>query len=215
MAAGDPLIQGGAISTPGKISFKQYQSTGSGGDTYAGGTGAFDPSNPFKNGVGASGDPYNQLRNSAGQEASNNQAQGMDAISRRFASMGGSGSGAEIQAMTDLNRNAAGAREGAIGNINAAEQGQAKDYAQMKQQASQFGQGQDLAKEQLGEQSSEFGANLQLGENQQDLDTAANNINAKLASFQANHSGGLFGGGGFLGFGTTSDGGNAAQSFSF
>ena len=184
------LYQGGAISTPGRIKFNPYQSSGSGGSTYGGGSGNFDPSSPFANGIGTSGDPYNQLRNSATQEASNSQAQGMDAIARRFAAQGGGGSGAEIQAMTDLNRNAAGARESAIGNINAMEQQQALPYAQMKEQAAQFGQGQDLAREQLGEQSNEFGANLQLGENQQDLDTAANNINSKIAAFQAQNSGG-------------------------
>lgn len=206
------LSTGGPISTPGAISFTAYapktgNATPSAGQPTAGG--GFNAANPFGGPAGA--DPYNALRNQATEQAGNDQAQGLDAIQRRFAAMGQLNSGANIKAQEELNRQSTDAKQNAIGNINVAEQQQALPYAQLQQQGQEFGSSQDLAQQQLGEQSNEFGANLQLGQNQQDLDTAANNINASLGAFQANHSGGLFGGGGILGFGI----GDSAQNSGF
>ena len=123
------------------------------------------------------------------------------------------------QALTDANRNAQQDAQNQTSNINVAEQQGAVPYAQIqsqeKQQAAQLGQQAGQFGQSLAEQQSEFGKNYQLAQNQQAMDAQANQMNSELAAFQANHSGGLFGGGGFLGLGNGLGGQSPLQSFSF
>lgn len=186
---------------------------------------AYDPAKPYANKMDpqGSGSPYDYLRNKATQDAGNQQAQGLDAITRRYAAMGNLNSGAYTKAIEDNSRTAANASQNAQGQIDMAENAQALPYAQLAQQGSQFsqslsaqlseaektrGQQESQYGRTLGEQQSEFGQEMPLKQQQLDLearqqniDKEANNINERLGTYQAHHSGGLLGGGGFLGSG--------------
>lgn len=167
---------------------------------------AFDAANPF----GQGGDPYEGMRNKAVQNAGNAQSQNMDAITRRYAAMGNLNSGSYAQAQTDANRNAQQDSQDQISNINLAEQQGSLPYAQMKQQQGQFEAGQGQQASQFAQslaQSGELGnRQLDIQQNQQAMDQATNALNYSLAGYQQTHSGGLLGGGGFLGMGMGGNG---------
>lgn len=168
---------------------------------------AYDPANPYKDQQG-SASPYDYLRNKATQDAGNQQAQGLDSLTRRFASMGNLNSGAYTKAIEDNSRTAATNAQNAQGQVDLAENAQALPYAQMAQQGSQFGQSlaeQQAARNQQGSQFSQElplkSRQLDLEASQQGMDEAANQFNERMGTYQANHSGGMFGQGGFLGMG--------------
>lgn len=164
----------------------------------------YDPANPFKDKTaGQGGSPYDYMRQKATQDSSTGQAQAMEALTRRQAAQGSGNmnNGSYIKGVEEVQRQGQQANQDAQGQINMAEMQGALPYKQMEQQEGQFGR-------QLGQQESQFSREmplktrqLDLEERQQNLDSHANDINARLAEFQANHSGGLFGGGGILGFG--------------
>lgn len=181
---------------------------------------AYDPANPFGNKTSTSGgDPYDYLRTKATQDAGNQQAQGLDALTRRYSAMGNLNSGAYTKAIEDNSRTAANSAQNAQGQIDVAEQQGALPYAQMAQQGGQFQQQMQQQQSQLAQQESQYGRSLgeqqsefsqemplksrqlDLEASQQGLDQQANDINAQLGGYQAHHSGGLFGGGGTLGLG--------------
>lgn len=158
---------------------------------------AFDAANPF----GQGGDPYQGLRNKAQQDAGNAQSQNLDAMTRRFAAMGNLNSGAYVQAQQNAGREASQQAQDQTTAINMGEQQAAIPYAQMKQQEDQFGRQLGQQKEQFEKELPMKQRQLDLEASQQGLDSAANATNAELAKYQEKHSGGLLGGGGFLGTG--------------
>jgi hypothetical protein len=159
------------------------------------------PVNPFKQNPGA----YQGMRNQAQQDAGNAQAQNLDAITRRFAAMGNQNSGANIQAMQNAGRDAAQQSQDQIGKINMQEQNVADQglmqHNQLQEQNSEFTQGQAQQESQFEKQLPLEARKLDLEASQQGLDSAANAINANMGQWQQKHSGGLLGGGGFMGSG--------------
>lgn len=172
----------------------------------------WDPAHPFGN---SGADPYEGIRNRAVQDAGNMQSQNIDAITRRYAAMGNLNSGSYVKALQEAGRQAAQQGQDQVANINLAEQQGALPYAQLEQeranqaqQERQFGAQYGLSQAQLSEQSRQFGKELplkaqqlDLEANQQHLDELANIMNRDLAEEQMSRSGGLLGGGGFLGLG--------------
>lgn len=177
---------------------------------------AYDPAKPFEAQTGKGGSPYDAVRQKATKDAGNQEAQGLDAITRRFAAMGNLNSGSYVKAQEELSRQAQERNQDAQGKIDMAEVQGALPYAEMEQKESQFGR-------QLGQQESQFGRELPLKQRQLDLeasqqalDAHANDLNYELGQYQSQHSGGLFGGGGFLGIGGGGGGGgfgNAGDIF--
>lgn len=160
---------------------------------------AYDPANP--NGTPAGQSPYDALRKKAIDDGGNATSQGMDAITRRYAAMGNINSGAYTKAQEDVTRDANKTTQDSLANIGIAEQQQALPQAQFQEAKSEYGQN-------LAEQKSEFSQSnqnqtraLDLQQKQQQLDQATNDLNAGFAKYQQSHSGGLLGGGGFLGTG--------------
>lgn len=158
---------------------------------------AFDPANPFASKTGGGGDPYEYMRQRATQDANNSQAGALDAMTRKMAAQGNLNSGSYIKGIEELNRQAQQQGQDARGKIDLAETQGALPYAQM-----------GLQREQMGQQESQFAREmplksrqLDLEANQQALDAHANDINQALGEWQNSHSGGLLGGGGFLGLG--------------
>ncbi len=169
---------------------------------------AYDPANP----AGVGNDPYAAQKNKAVQTAQAAGSNGMDAITRRYAAMGGLNSGSYAQATADNARKTQQDQEGAVGDINAQEVQNSLPFKQQEIQ-NQFQGGQadkqlGFQQSQLAQQESQFGRTLPLQSrqldleaSQQHLDHEANMINQELGQYQNAHSGGLFGGGGFLGLG--------------
>lgn len=156
-------------------------------------------------------DPYNQIKQQAVNSAQAAGQQGLDAITRRYAAMGNLNSGSYANAEAQNSRDTQSATENALGNIGLGEQAQNIQQnqfgQQLGQQGSEFGQ-------QLGQQASQFAQTLPLQQQsldleakQQGLDAQANDINASLGQQQLSRTGGLFGGGGFLGTGIGGGGG--------
>lgn len=152
---------------------------------------------PATDPVQQNADAYNKLRTQATQNAGNNAAQGTDAIQRRFAAMGGQNSGANIQAIGDLNRGTSQGLNDTLANIGVQEQG-------ANLQAGQLG----VAQKAQAAQESQFRDTLPLQQQQMTLQQQelassqhANDVNEALGRQQLRQSGGLFGGGGFAGLG--------------
>ncbi len=186
---------------------------------------AYDPANPYANKQGTNS-PFDYLRNKATADAGNQESQGLDALTRRYAAMGNLNSGSYTKAIQANSTATQERNQDAQGKIDVAENAQALPYAQLAAQKEQFGQqlgfeGKklDQAASQFGQQQaqqeSQFGRELPMKSRQLDLeasqqamDQRANDINADMGKYQMQHSGGLFGGGGFIGSGLGfSDGG--------
>ena len=129
-------------------------------------SGGYNFANPYQ---GA--DPYAEQRKIATDAAQGAGAQGLDAITRRYAAMGNLNSGSYTQALADNSRNTQAATEQAVSGLNAQQNQQA-------QQESQFGR-------QIGEQESQYARGLDLGQNQQLMDQWANQVNAQTAAKQS------------------------------
>lgn len=173
------------------------------------------PTNPFPQNPGA----YQGMRNQAQQDAGNEQTQNLDAITRRFAAMGNMNSGAYVQAQQNAGRDAATQAQDQIGKINMQEQNVADQgllqHNQLQEQNNEFMQGQGQQEAQFENELPLKSRQLDLEANQQGMDQAANAFNEQLAGFQANHSGGMFGQGGFLGLGNGAGGQSPMDSFKF
>lgn len=180
-------------------------------------TSGYSQANPFQNRAGGSS-PFDYLRKQATDNAGNQEAQGLDALTRRFAAMGSLNSGANIKATEDNTRTATANAENAKGQIDMAENAQALPYAQMAQQNQQFGRSLGETQAARQQQSNQFGQEiplkqrqLDLESSQQDMDREANAFNERMGQFQANHSGGMFGQSGFLGLGLGTGGNGWAE----
>ena len=127
-------------------------------------------------GPGPNNAVYDSQRKIATDAAQAAGAQGIDAITRRYAAMGNLNSGAYTQALADSSRNTQEATERAMSGIDS-------NQNQMNQQESQFNRS-------LGENESQFGRSLAMGQNQQILDQWANEVNAQTAAKQSGGGGG-------------------------
>lgn len=149
---------------------------------------------------------YDAMRARLNQQFSQSQNQAQDSIDRQFAAMGGGpGNGAQIKQTENLAAETNKQKDLANQDINAQE---AQARFNLGQTESQRAYESGEALKGRTAQAGEFGVE-QLG-NLGQLDLAfknaqqqANNdaFNRALAEYQAKHSGGLFGGGGFLGLG--------------
>lgn len=145
--------------------------------------------------------PYDAARKNAVDTAQGAGQNSMDAITRRYAAMGNLNSGSYAKQVENVGRDTQQAQQDAVGKVD---MGEIQNAMPFQMQERQFGQ-QD---KQLAQQESQFQRELPLKQrsldleaSQQGLDAKANEINANLAGKQLERSGGLFGGGGFLGTG--------------
>lgn len=151
------------------------------------------------------GNQFDVAREAQSESNAQNTGTANDALARKFAAMGGGPSGAEVKAQTNLSTQEAAQNDQAMAKINEGE-AQAKteiqnQQAQMNQQAQEFNTQMGQTYQQFG-----FSANSQIAQldsmaNQQQEDSATTAFNENLQQYQAQHSGGLLGAGGFLGTG--------------
>lgn len=157
--------------------------------------------------------PYDVLRKRAEQRVTAGGQEAVEAMKRRYAAMGNLNSGSAIRSEQIQNNENQQQKEQAIGAIDLgeAQEGSQKNFAANEsEKARSFTAGQAaLERAQRGDQ---FGAQLELerqkqnyaqtsGDRQYELDKATTAFNSDLANFQKGHTGGFFGGGGFLGLG--------------
>jgi hypothetical protein len=159
---------------------------------------------------------YDQIRNQT-QMALNAQKQGSsNAIDRRFAAMGNMNSGAYVKAQQMNDQQSDETAANAMSGIGfqeaqarrALQQQESNKEFQSGESTKQFNANQSTQYKQLNNQFNQwkFDANSKIGQ----LDLAYKNaqqqaaddqFNAEMAQYQARHSGGLLGSGGFLGTG--------------
>ncbi len=171
---------------------------------------------------------YDAMRARLSSQYSQNQRQGQDAIDRQFAAAGGGpGNGAQAKQTENLVNATAAAKSADTQNLDAQEQ-QTRTQLQQAENDKAF-QSSEATKgrvAQIGEfnvgannQAQQFNAGLGLQGQQMKFDQGAklaslnqgwdeaqaesrnNEYNKVLSDWQAKHSGGLLGGGGFLGLG--------------
>lgn len=145
----------------------------------------------------------NEQSNSEGQTAS-------EALSRRFASLGGgANSGAFIKQQEIQNQDTQNRRSAALQDINASETKARRDLQQVESQKEfQSGENAKNVNAQQAFQDKVFRfdsasklGQLDLGYKSAELNAASEAYNAELNSYTAKHSGGLLGAGGILGTG--------------
>ncbi len=160
---------------------------------------------------------YDAMRTRLNTQYSQNQGQAQDAIDRQFAAMGGGpGNGAQLKQTENLAQNTEAQKSQDLEGINAQE---ASTRQQMQQQQNQeaFQSGESTRQMQFGasefntqaqqqaqaQQFGEFGqvAGLNTSWDEAQQQAANDAYNQSLSQFQAQHTGGLLGGGGFLGLG--------------
>lgn len=180
----------------------------------------YDPNNP----TGSAGSPYDVLRSRARQQSDANRGQSLEALQRRYAAMGNLNSGSAIKQEQELNRQSGEDLENQLGNINLQEQEGANQRnfqrsmmnEQLSKQQEFQGKQNELARQFQGTQNEaerslrEKLANLEntarmrqldLEFQNSDLERQAMYFNQDMQNWQKVHSGGLLGGGGFLGTG--------------
>lgn len=153
--------------------------------------------------------PYDMARERAQQRASQTGQKNAGAIARRFAAIGGLNSGAAIKAQQMAHQQADQQREDAVRDVDIAEGQMAQQQAHQSSEAEKARQFQaDQAGQDRGFQEKVFSFDkesklkqLDLAFQQFDLQKDESAFNRRLARYQAGQSGGLFGGGGFLGTG--------------
>lgn len=154
-------------------------------------------------------------------QAINAQAQGAnDAISRRFAAMGASGSGAAVKQTSQVFSDASD-KSTDVGNqiqeslsvqIGDAQRAHMENEANREFQSGEALKGRNAGREQYNAESEfkdkvfRFDASsklsaLEMQETQMDRDAQDQAFNKEMANYQKQHSGGLLGGGGILGTG--------------
>lgn len=185
---------------------------------------AYDPQNPFS---GAS--PYDAVRQRTAQNYDTSNQQGMEALQRRFAAMGNQNSGAAIKAQQLQDQQNQESKNGALGSINLEEAktgigiGEAqkqRDFEKSQQErgiaqqnlalAAQQGQfdKEQIYKNKVADMSNNTELKkIDLESSGQELERQAQAYNTDLSNWQKSHSGGLLGGGGFLGTGIGAGGG--------
>jgi hypothetical protein len=160
--------------------------------------------------------PFEAARTRATQRATADLQQNQDALKRRFAALGGLNSGAAIKQQQLLQERSQQQREEAIQGIDAAEAD--RDLQQREAQTQREFTGAE-AEKQRGFQREQAGIDrgfqdrmfnfdkesklkqMDLAFKQFKLQKDESEFNKRLERYKAGHSGGLFGGGGFLGLG--------------
>jgi hypothetical protein len=136
------------------------------------------------------------------QRANQTAQQGRDAMTRRFAALGGLNSGAAIKALERADNTANEQREAGLAEIDARE-GQNQFAAEEADKVRAF-QGNQAAIDRAMQQKAfdfQTGAQFNLQKDQLRLAQEESAFNRRMARHQMENSGGLLGGGGFLGTG--------------
>lgn len=152
---------------------------------------------------------YERARQKALQQASANKSTNIAAIQRKAASLGATGSGAFIKQQQLAAESADQQAQDANADISAAESAKSRD---MNFQSSESAKARNLSRESFNaDQQFKFGlakidassklAGLELAFDDSERSRANEKFNMELAEYQKQHSGGLFGAGGFLGTG--------------
>jgi hypothetical protein len=173
---------------------------------------AYDYTNPFGSKTPPGGSGYDYLRKQATDRSQQEGSDNMDALNRRFASMGMQNSGSQIKAQEENQRQTSANTENAVGAVNVAEQGQGMQAAESQKQrelvAHEGEAGRAIQTKSLEQEGSQFQQSLPLQKKaldnqaeQMGLDREAMYFNESMGQWQQKHSGGLLGGGGFLGSG--------------
>lgn len=163
---------------------------------------------------------YDLARASQSQSNAADTSTANDALSRKFAALGGGPTGAAIKAQTNQSTQLENSNDQAMAGINEQEAGQLSQMqqqdslvnAQNEQQAGEFNASNSQQAQQFNTQMGQtyqqfgFSANSQIAQldssmNQQAQDAATTAFNENLQQYQAEHSGGLLGAGGLLGTG--------------
>lgn len=159
---------------------------------------------------------YDQVRNQTSMQLNAQNQSNQDAMSRRFAAMGGQNSGAYVKAAQIGDQQANETRANAMNQIGmqesqarrALQQGEATKEFQSGESTKQFNANQATQYKQLSNQFNQSLfennskiAQLDMAQKQAVADSQATNFNADMANWQAQRSGGLLGAGGFLGTG--------------
>lgn len=158
----------------------------------------------------------NQARSRAVSQVNANTQQANDAISRRFAAMGGLGSGAYIKQTELQQQRGEDKKAEASSNIDAQEQAMRREFdameGQKEFQSGEAAKGRGLQREiynsdlDFKDKVFRFDSNsklaqMQLQFEQADRDSQDQEFNKQLSLYQAKNQGGLLGAGGFLGSG--------------
>lgn len=159
---------------------------------------------------------FEQARTKVNEQANQAGSAASEALKRRFAAMGALNSGAAIKSQEEATNENETRRLDALSGVNnqeaAAKRGLEQGEADKEFQANQALVGRNMQRE-LYNADQDFKsklnqfdsysklAQLDMGFDQQDMDKRNNDYNMELSKYQADHSGGLFGGGGFLGLG--------------
>lgn len=159
---------------------------------------------------------YNAIRARVANQANAAGQTQSDALTRRFAAMGGAGNGAFIKNQQQVLQDAEAAKAEQLSQVDSQE-AQARREMQMAEDDKQFQseealKGRSLAREQFNADadfkdkvfrfdSTSKLAQLEMGFVQADRDAQDQAFNKQMALYQQQHSGGLFGAGGTLGLG--------------
>lgn len=176
---------------------------------------------------------YDAMRSRLNSQYSQQQSEAQDALDRQFAAAGGGpGNGTQAKQTENLAAGIAKQKGQDLEGINAEEAATRTQLQQAEQQkefqsgeaargygfqANQFNAGQNLQAqefnqqmplqyEQLGLTTANDLAGLNTSWDQAEAEANNNEFNKALSEFQATHSGGLLGGGGFLGLGIGQNG---------
>lgn len=154
-------------------------------------------------------DPYDSARNRAAIKSDAQSADNMEAIKRRYAAIGAQGSGAAISAQTMAERNSAQDKAQTQSGIDLAQTQESNeknfqsDMANNQRafQGQQAQLGRDIETQKMGQQNTQFGEQMTMEQKKLDQEERAMKINASMNEWSQKHSGGVLGGGGFLGTG--------------
>jgi hypothetical protein len=154
----------------------------------------------------ASTDPrFAQMRNQVAQRMGAQAQQGQDALKRRFAAAGMMNSGASIKTMENAQQAASQQREEALQGVDAAETADLRQQQQAAQgrnfQREMTNAESDFKAKVFGAESAKGFVGLDMALEEFKINRDATRKNFDLAKKQADSTGGLFGGGGFLGLG--------------
>lgn len=157
--------------------------------------------------------PFDLQRQRITQQANAANQANQDALQRRFAAMGALNTGAALKAQQQAQIQGQQQTQDQLAGVDQAQAQQAYQEAQA-QKARDFEAGQALAGRQFqGSQADidraiakenfakQFGLQSEMQHRAQDLAESESAFNRRLARYQAGTSGGLMGGGGFLGMG--------------
>lgn len=152
---------------------------------------------------------YDTARNIESQSLNSAQQSESDAMQRRFAGMGNLNSGAYIKSAQIADQKANENRANAISGINMQEantrtglqQNEANKEFQSGESTKQFNAGQGNQYRQFQAENASKVAQLDLAYKSSEQQAADDQYQAAMNAYQARHSGGLLGAGGFLGSG--------------